>query len=65
MGKVNSEKVAIVAKDDLTLEIRLNSPNAYFLNILSNPVFTLRETSMNMKNWKDITPKFNIVGHLL
>ena len=44
MGKVGFEKVAIVAKDDLTLEIRLNSPNDYFINILSNPVFTLRET---------------------
>ncbi|MFT5871153.1 MAG: ABC-type oligopeptide transport system substrate-binding subunit [Clostridium sp.] len=52
MGKVGFEKVAIVAKDDLTLEIRLNSPNAYFLNILSNPIFTLRGTNPNMKNWK-------------
>lgn len=51
-GKVSSDQVAINAKDDLTLEIRLNSPNAYFINILSNPVFTLRETNMNMKNWK-------------
>ena len=53
MGKVTFDKVAIVDKDDLTLEIRLNSPNDYFKNILSNPVFTLRETSMNMRNWKD------------
>ena len=49
MGKVTFDKVAIVAKDDLTLEIRLNSPNDYFINILSNPVFTLRETSMNIE----------------
>ncbi|MBZ9689011.1 peptide ABC transporter substrate-binding protein [Clostridium estertheticum] len=53
MGKVTFDKVAIVAKDDLTLEIRLNSPNEYFKNILSNPVFTLRETSINKRNWKD------------
>jgi ABC-type oligopeptide transport system substrate-binding subunit len=52
MGKVGFEKVAIVAKDDLTLEIRLNSPNAYFINILSNPVFTLRKDNINMRNWK-------------
>ena len=52
-GKVSPDQVAIIAKDDLTLEIRLNSPNAYFLNILSNPVFTLREINMNMKNWKN------------
>ncbi|MBU3145413.1 peptide ABC transporter substrate-binding protein [Clostridium sp. CF012] len=53
MGKVTFDKVAIVDKDDLTLEIRLNSPNEYFKNILSNPVFTLRETSMNKRNWQD------------
>jgi len=53
MGKASSDKVAISAKDDLTLEIRLNSPNDYFINILSNPVFTLRQTNLNMKNWKD------------
>ena len=53
MGKVGFEKVAIVAKDDLTLEIRLNSPNDYFINILSNPVFTLRKNNMNIRNWKD------------
>ncbi|MGH4118359.1 peptide ABC transporter substrate-binding protein [Clostridium sp.] len=53
MGKVNVDGVAIAAKDDFTLEIRLNSPNDYFLNILSNPVFTLRENNLNLKNWKD------------
>jgi ABC-type oligopeptide transport system substrate-binding subunit len=53
MGKVSVDGVAIVAKDDLTLEIRLNSPIDYFLNILSNPVFTLRENDLNLKNWKD------------
>lgn len=53
MGKVDLDGVAIVAKDDLTLEIRLNSPNDYFLNILSNPVFTLRENDLNLKNFKD------------
>ena len=52
MGKVGFENVGIVAKDDLTLEIRLNTPNEYFTKILSNPVFTLREDNMNMKNWK-------------
>jgi peptide/nickel transport system substrate-binding protein len=52
MGKVNVDGVAIVAKDDLTLEIRLNSPNDYFLNILSNPVFTLRENDLKLKNFK-------------
>jgi len=65
MGKVDFEKVAIVAKDDLTLEIRLNSPNEYFENVLSNPVFTLRETDINdidMKNWKDNYKKILYTG---
>ena len=53
MGKVAFDKVAIVRKDDSTLEIRLNKPNDYFLSMLSNPVFTLRENNMNMKNWKN------------
>ena len=53
MGKIGFENVGIVAKDDLTLEIRLNSPNENFINILSNPVFTLRENSTNIKDWKD------------
>ncbi|MBU3191062.1 peptide ABC transporter substrate-binding protein [Clostridium bowmanii] len=62
LGKVSFDKVAIVAKDDLTLEIRLNSANEYFKNILSNPVFTLRETSMNMKNWKESYDKIQYSG---
>lgn len=53
MGKVDFEKVAIVAKDNLTLEIRLNSPNDYFKKILSNPVFTLRKINLNLKKWED------------
>jgi ABC-type oligopeptide transport system substrate-binding subunit len=53
MGKVGFEKVAIVAKDDLTLEIRLNSPNDYFINTLCSPVFTLRKDDSNIRNWRD------------
>ena len=53
LGKVGFDKVGIVAKDDLTLQIRLNSPNDFFIKTLSNPIFTLRENNMDMKNWKD------------
>jgi len=54
LGKVSFDKVGIVAsKDNLSLEIRLNSPQDNFINILSNPVFTLRDDNMNMKNWKE------------
>jgi len=52
-GKVGFDKVGIFAKDDLTLQIRLNSPNDYFIKTLSNPVFTLREDNMDVKNWKN------------
>lgn len=53
LGKVGFDKVGIFAKDDLTLQIRLNSPNDYFIKTLSNPVFTLREDNADMKNWKN------------
>jgi ABC-type oligopeptide transport system substrate-binding subunit len=62
MGKVAFEKVAIVAKDDLTLKIRLNSPSDYFINILSNPVFTLRETNRKTRNWKDYYQEIQYSG---
>ncbi|MGH4052121.1 MAG: peptide ABC transporter substrate-binding protein [Clostridium sp.] len=51
-GQIDFENIGIFAKDDLTLVIRLNSPNEYFTKILCNPVFTLREESANMKNWQ-------------
>lgn len=62
MGKVGFENVAIVAKDDSTLVIRLNSPNDYFINILSNPVFTLRKNDMNIRSWKDSYEKIQYSG---
>ena len=62
MGKVGFDKVAIVAKDDITLEIRLNSPNEYFINILCNPVFTLREDNSNIRNWKDDYEEIQYTG---
>jgi ABC-type oligopeptide transport system substrate-binding subunit len=62
MGKVGFDKVAIVAKDDITLEIRLNSPNEYFINTLSNPVFTLREDNSNIRNWKDDYEEIQYTG---
>jgi len=61
-GKVSFKNVAIVAPNDLTLEIRLNSPNDYFINILSNPVFTLRETDRNIRNWKNYYQEIQYSG---
>lgn len=62
MGKIRFDQVAIIEKDDLTLEIRLNSANEYFKNILSNPVFTLRETDINIKDWKNNYEKIQYSG---
>ena len=62
MGKVSFEKVAIVAKDDLTLEIRLNSPNDNFINTLCNPVFTLRKDDNNIRSWKEAFEEIKYSG---
>ncbi len=45
--------VAIRVIDDKTLEIRLNSPISYFLEILSQPIYTLRKIDNNLKAWKE------------
>lgn len=41
-GKVDFSQVAIIAKDDM-VTIRLNNPCPYFLEILSHPVYVLRD----------------------
>ncbi|MCM0650737.1 peptide ABC transporter substrate-binding protein [Clostridium swellfunianum] len=45
--------VAIRSVDSKTLEIRLNSPTSYFLEILSQPIYTLRKLGSNLKDWKN------------
>jgi ABC-type oligopeptide transport system substrate-binding subunit len=45
--------VAIRTIDDRTLEIRLNSPVSYFLEILSQPVYCLRKIDDTLKSWKE------------
>jgi peptide/nickel transport system substrate-binding protein len=45
--------VAIRAIDDKTLEIRLNSPIGYFLEILSQPIYTLRKVDSKLNAWKE------------
>lgn len=62
LGLVGFEKVAIVAKDDLTLEIRLNSPTDYFINILSNPVLTLKKDNRDIRNWTDAYEEIQYSG---
>jgi ABC-type oligopeptide transport system substrate-binding subunit len=51
-GKKFFNGVAIRAIDDKTLEIRLNSPTSYFLEILSQPIYTLRKVDSSLQSWK-------------
>lgn len=51
-GKKSFNGVAIRAIDDRTLEIRLNSPTSCFLQILSEPIYSLRKIDANLKDWK-------------
>lgn len=51
-GKGDFSNVAIRAIDKKSLEIRLNYPCNYFLNILSQPIYSLRKLNDSLKTWK-------------
>lgn len=51
-GKCEFNNVAIRALDKKSLEIRLNYPCNYFLNILSEPIYSLRKINDDLNNWK-------------
>ncbi|MEY8764128.1 MULTISPECIES: peptide ABC transporter substrate-binding protein [Clostridium] len=51
-GRCNFEDVAVNAVDTRTLRIRLNYPCNYFLNILAQPVYSLRNIDYKLVNWK-------------
>ncbi|MBV4419904.1 peptide ABC transporter substrate-binding protein [Clostridium tyrobutyricum] len=44
--------VAIKALNDRTLQFRLNYSSDYFLNIMAEPVYSLRKINDNLLNWK-------------
>ncbi|WP_164850155.1 peptide ABC transporter substrate-binding protein [Clostridium prolinivorans] len=52
-GKKNFDNVAIKAQDEKTLQIRLNSPTSYFLEILSQPIYTLREMDKGLEKFRE------------
>ncbi|WMJ79577.1 peptide ABC transporter substrate-binding protein [Clostridium sp. MB40-C1] len=52
-NKINFNEVAIIEKDTETLEIRLNYPCSYFLNVLSQPMYALKKDFNSFENWKD------------
>jgi peptide/nickel transport system substrate-binding protein len=51
-GNANFSNVAITAPEENKLQIRLNYPASYFLKILSQPIYGLREIDGKMNNWK-------------
>ncbi|KZL93424.1 peptide ABC transporter substrate-binding protein [Clostridium magnum] len=51
-GKCDFNDVAVRAIDKKNLEIRLNYPCNYFLNILSQPIYSLRKLNDSLKTWK-------------
>ncbi|WML36024.1 peptide ABC transporter substrate-binding protein [Clostridium sp. OS1-26] len=51
-GKKGFNDVAIRAIDKKKLEIRLNYPCNYFLNILAEPIYSLRKINNDMVEWR-------------
>lgn len=51
-GKCDFKNVAITSIDKDTLSIRLNYPCNYFLNILAQPIYSLRIIDYKLINWK-------------
>lgn len=49
--KVDFDQVAIRAIEDNSLEIRLNYPCGYFLEMISSPVFSLKQNFYNLRHW--------------
>lgn len=50
-GEDDFKNVAIAALDKKSLQIRLNYPCSYFLNILSEPIYGLRKIDDNLTKW--------------
>lgn len=61
-GKKSFSGVAIRAVDDRTLEIRLNAPSSCFLQILSQPIYTLRKIDASLKDWKSAYSNIGYTG---
>lgn len=61
-GRREFSEVAINAKKDNILEIRLNNKCSYFLNILSHPLLTLRQTNVFTENYIGNFSKVKFTG---
>ncbi|MCM8711864.1 peptide ABC transporter substrate-binding protein [Clostridium sp. SYSU_GA19001] len=61
-GKKSFDNVAIRAKDDKTLQIRLNYPADYFIKILGQPIYTLRKVNKQLESWRETYNNINYSG---
>ena len=52
LGKKDFKAVSIIALNDKTLQIKLNYPCDYLLNLLSQPEFCLRKIDSKLSDWK-------------
>lgn len=61
-NKDDFSSVAITAPEENKLEIRLNSPEPYFLDLLSQPIYGLRKIDSKLNNWKKNYEKIVYTG---
>lgn len=51
-GKVDFSNVAISSIEDNVLQIKLNNPCSFFIELLANPLYGLRVLDNKINNWK-------------
>lgn len=60
--RIGFDGVAITAKNEKQLEIRLNYPCSYFLDIIASPALSLKENFYNLRQWKAEYKKIKYSG---
>ena len=61
-NKNDFSSVAITSPEENVLQIRINSPQSYFLNLLSQPIYGLRKIDSKLSNWKKNYGKIAYTG---
>lgn len=61
-GRKSFNNVAVKAVDDNTLQIRLNARASCFLEILSEPIYTLRKVGKELENFKENYKSISYTG---
>lgn len=60
--RIDFNGVAVTAKSDNELEIRLNYPCSYFLDVIASSAFSLKENFYNLRQWKREYKKIRYSG---